>query len=233
FAASPSLSKAGRDAQYCFVNGRFVRDKLLAHAVRQAYRDVLHHERQPCYALFLRLPPEAVDVNVHPTKVEVRFRESQAVHQFVFHAVNRRLATTRTREAGQADDTGDDSPAEAGASAPRSAPPLPAPQHSTGSSSAGFAYRGGTRPLDLKAAEGGLDTYRRLFGDIASRERASADVRPTDHNDGDTPAPQADSPLAPSVTTGDDTLPPLGFAIAQLHGVYVLAQNAAGLIIVD
>lgn len=240
FAASPSLSKAGRDAQYCFVNGRFVRDKLLAHAVRQAYRDVLHHERQPCYALFLRVPPEAVDVNVHPTKVEVRFRESQAVHQFVFHAVNRRLATTRTREAGQAD-TGDDRPADTDApdtDAPAIRPDTasPTPHYSAGGNgSAGFAYRGGTRPLDLKAAEGGLDTYRLLFGDIESRERASAGVRPAGSDDGDAPAPQTGSPLAPApaLTTGDDTLPPLGFAIAQLHGVYVLAQNAAGLIIVD
>jgi DNA mismatch repair protein MutL len=90
-AGLPAYSRAGRDAQYLFVNGRFVRDKLLAHAIREAYRDVLHHDRHPAFALFLELPPEGVDVNVHPAKTEVRFREGRGVHQFVFHVLERGL----------------------------------------------------------------------------------------------------------------------------------------------
>src|SRR4029077_1200177 len=94
FVASPAFNRGNRDYQYTFVNGRFVRDKLLAHAIRQAFHDVLHHERHPAFVLFLEIDHARVDVNVHPTKTEVRFRDPQAVHQFVFHALSRLLAGT-------------------------------------------------------------------------------------------------------------------------------------------
>ena len=88
----PAYSKATRDSQYFFLNGRFIRDKVVAHAIRQAYQDILHHQRHPAFVLFLNMPPELVDVNVHPSKSEVRFRESQAMHQFIFHTLQQALS---------------------------------------------------------------------------------------------------------------------------------------------
>ena len=197
WAVRPAYASAARDAQYLFVNGRFVRDRMLTHALREAYRDVLHNDRQPTYALWLVIEPRQVDVNVHPTKIEVRFRESGAVHQFVRHAVEKALAMTA------ADQPAVSAAERLGVAAARTPPLMPGRE-----ARASFAASPAQSAMALAAAEPAA-FYARLFG-----ERA--------------PAPRDGGPDLPN-----DDEHPLGFALAQLHGVYVLAQNRDGLVLID
>jgi len=214
-AGNPAAAKLSREAQYFFVNGRYVRDKVLQHAVRAAYADVLHGDRHPAYALFLDLPPQGVDVNVHPAKTEVRFRDSSSIHQYVMRAVAASLA-------GSAADTpvpdaaptltpadlwrrgGDDQPASA---AWRAAPFSPMQQGGLGLAQAPNAYY--AFAASAASAAGGIASSA-----YATRvsEALAADYAPT-------PLPDYEMPL--------------GQALAQLHGIYILAQNRAGLVLVD
>ena len=241
FAGSPTLGKSSRDAQYFFVNGRFVRDKLVNHAVRQAYHDVLHHDRHPSYALFLTLDPAAVDVNVHPTKVEVRFREAQAVHQFIFHAVNKALAASKAGADSPAEGAADalDAPAASGARAPLLGSFEPPPRRPAssgagggGGSGSGLRYDSAPRqsrlPLSVAEHGGGSGFYASLFAGVREAEQAAS--TPERHTPSQPDAPPSAASLP---TRHDDALPPLGFALAQLHGVCILAQNADGLVVVD
>ena len=190
----PTASRAQADQQYFHVNGRLVRDRLVAHAVRQAYADVLFHGRHAAFVLFLELDPALVDVNVHPAKHEVRFREGRLVHDFLYRSLNDALSSARAGIEGAAIA----SATTASVTAPVAA--WAAQQHGLG--------------LGVREP---LADYATLFGTGA-------------------PALGTSTSLAPTIerTSGnDDEIPPLGFALAQLHGIYVLAENRHGLVLVD
>ena len=211
--ALPTHSRARADAQYCYVNGRFVRDKLLAHALREAYQDTLHGSRFPAYCIFVDIDPAGVDVNVHPAKTEVRFRDARAVHQFVFHAVQRTLATTQAASSdGQP--TGSPTPSEVDDDARPSvgARTMPVSTPVVPTAPAPWA----PRQQSLRVDEPAVASYL-AFAHAAQRAM---------------PVPRGASPIAAPLPRNDD-IPPLGYALAQLHGVYILAQNAQGLIVVD
>ncbi len=201
-AAKPTYNRNSRDTQYVYVNGRFVRDKLIAHAIRQAYQDVLHHERHPAFVLFLELDPNLVDVNVHPSKTEVRFRDGQAVHRFIFHALHKALAVPTGQSAAV---TAQQAPFNPFAGQPAASPINTSyPSYQTG--------------MDLRAAEAG-SFYETLYSGI----RPSVDAPGVQT--------QTQSQGAGAEAAVEDY--PLGFALGQLHGIYILAQNRQGMVVVD
>ena len=197
-AALPAYSRANRDAQYFFVNGRFVRDKVASHALRQAYQDILHHQRHPAYVLFLELPPEQVDVNVHPAKSEVRFRDSQGIHQFIFHTLQQALAVPASGE-------------------------NPAPEHRRSATFIPAQPSMRQDPMRFGAAE--REAAYRLW-ETQTEKRVG-------ENDNGGYVPAVEVGLPPASNTLPESEHPLGYALAQLSGVYILAQNALGLIVVD
>ncbi|HWA36241.1 MAG TPA: DNA mismatch repair endonuclease MutL [Burkholderiales bacterium] len=174
-AGSPNAARARADGQYFFVNGRFVRDRLLSHAAREAYAGLLHGDRQPAYVLFLECDPRAVDVNVHPAKTEVRFRDSRAMHQFVYHALQRALAATAAE----------------------------APVAYASVNERGLVFPSPQPSLHMEQP---VAAYGAFVGSAFQRNET------------------------PRTSEGQH---PLGYALAQLHGIYILSQNAAGLVLVD
>ena len=204
-AAKPTYNRNSRDTQYVYVNGRFVRDKLISHAIRQAYQDVLHHDRHPAFVLFLELDPSLVDVNVHPAKTEVRFREGQSIHRFIFHSLNKALAAP----------TGNSNIVTANQ----------APSNPFAPNANSIAYPTYQSQIDLRANQT-PDFYQTLYGNIS---RPAAESHQFSANYGLAETPNYTEP-SQAIPVPDF---PLGFAVGQIHGVYVLAQNSMGLVVVD
>ncbi|WP_442963593.1 DNA mismatch repair endonuclease MutL [Pseudomonas sp. MF6755] len=221
----PTFSRSQADLQYFFVNGRAVRDKLVAHAVRQAYRDVLFNGRHPTFVLFFEVDPSVVDVNVHPTKHEVRFRDGRMVHDFLYGTLHRALGDVRPDdqlsapivtavvrpsgpEAGEFGPQGEMSLAANLLQSPQPQPTYTAPNSGAG---AGYQYQYTPRPQSTVPVAEAQAAYREFFA----------------------PLPGAEPGAAPSLPEGGGDIPPLGYALAQLKGIYILAENAHGLVLVD
>jgi len=241
------LARARADQQYGYVNGRFVRDKVIGHAVRSAYEDVLHGQRQPVYVLLLELDPARVDVNVHPSKIEVRFRDGRAVHQAVRRALEQVLAAPR---AGQLNAAHELPSASEGAGAGLLHSFLGSPDRSPSNNTQmrlGLATQAAPWGQASHGWLGALGAGRHASdvaalwpGPAASAlqpQPQSADLSTPDHAHagGPTPHPSAHLPqhLPPEASASADADGPLGQALAQLHGVYILAQNRHGLVLVD
>ncbi|CDS54051.1 DNA mismatch repair protein MutL [Polaromonas sp. CG9_12] len=218
-AGIPDAARSRADQQFAYVNGRFVRDKVLMHAARSAYEDVLHGHRQPVYALYVEIDPARVDVNVHPTKIEVRFRDSREVHQAVRHGVQDALAAPR---AGAASANATSSEASPEPSLTLNVKPNKA-----------FAQQGWAQP----AIKFGADQTNRVSDFEALWPVSPGTLKPAAPDRPQTTATAATLESQPSGLPPEDTLPhgdwPLGRALAQLQGVYILAENAQGLVIVD
>lgn len=264
-AGLPEAARSRADWQYCYVNGRYVRDKLIAHGIRSAYEDVLHGHKQPTYALFIEIPPELVDVNVHPTKIEVRFRDSREVHQAVRRAVDATLSVSRA-DAQAASGTSAAAATEGAPQGGAEGAPQTVAYPSTGGTASHRSLAAEQAPLPWRSAD--TDTPSRRWAGWPTAEAATNGPHPAaggaaldvfqglgmprvvrqadsqDEGERDaaafratarpmqTPSPLAAATITPSEPAEQEQWP-LGRAIGQVGGIYVLAENAHGLVIVD
>lgn len=223
WVALPSFSRSQADMQHFYVNGRAIRDKLVTHAVRQAYQDVLYHGRHPAYVLYLELDPATVDVNVHPTKHEVRFRDNRMVHDFLFRSLHRALAEVRPDDQLPS--------ADANVLQPTVAP-------GSGVTAGEFKqqeamdFRPQSHNFSAPAGASGASGFVPNSGASYHAERPAEDqLREQMANYAQVVAPATGE--AALQESGNEHIPPLGYAIAQLKGIYILAENAQGLVVVD
>ncbi len=196
WVAQPTYSRSQADQQYFYVNGRIVKDKLITHAVRQAFSDVLFHGRSPAYVLYLKLEPSRVDVNAHPAKHEVRFRDGRTVHDFIFRCLHKSLSDTR---AGKQNSVKPEALLNSAKTPGRT-----------------DLYLSPKTQASLNIREA-INSYNNLYGQSTTTDQSEADPKIT----------------APLNSANDENTPPLGYALAQLLGIYILAQNQDSLIIVD
>ncbi len=224
WAGLPSFSRSQADMQYFFLNGRLIRDKTIVHAVRLGYQDVLFHGRHPVYVLYLEMDPAGVDVNVHPTKHEVRFRDSRSVHGFVFRSLQRQVGAS-AGDVGSLQVT-----AEQGAAAPRPINP-----------NAQISQQNPIRYQEAGRSPSGYQSSERVTaGQVREQISGYQKIAESAFRPGQTPSDNLNVELLPKANqaesrfdTGADEIPPMGYALAQLKGVYILAENALGLVLVD
>ncbi|WP_062263347.1 DNA mismatch repair endonuclease MutL [Endozoicomonas arenosclerae] len=236
----PTFSRSSADLQYFFVNGRVIRDKLVAHAVRQAYRDVLYSGRHPTFVLYLELDPSLVDVNVHPTKHEVRFRDGRTVHNFLFSTLHRALGEVspedhlpsaalssqpQTRASGVEGGEFKSQESMQLASAPASSTFSYGASTGSSANTAANFVRETPEPGQVQKQ---IQAYSELYASSAPERNEVQEGQPVAVND--LPVPQAAAVNLPEQTAD---IPPLGFAIAQLKGIYILSENEQGMILVD
>jgi DNA mismatch repair protein MutL len=223
WVALPAFSRSQADLQHFYVNGRSIRDKIVSHAVRQAFQDVLHHGRHPAFVLYLEVDPSSVDVNVHPTKHEVRFRDNRSVHDFIYSSLHHALAKVRPEDSLQKNHSEDDNflsattvvqglaVGEFGGQENLSL--RAAPTSNTLSGSQSYSFNKQYQNNYPRSNVGNVSEQLKTYGELMQRPALTPNVA--------MPA------------SGDENIPPLGYAIAQLKGIYILAENAQGLILVD
>lgn len=211
WVAQPTFSRSQADLQYFYVNGRVIRDRLVSHAVKQAYRDVLYHGRHPAFVLYLELDPALVDVNVHPTKHEVRFRDGRLVHDFIFRSLHRALADVRPEHAAVE--------IPASGSGAELNPILPVRSY------------GEQQPMNLAPDKTTVNQVRDVLAGY--RELYAVEPSVLANLSSDTALGQAVPLSVPPLSPHEEQDFPLGFALTQLHGVFILAQNRSGLVLVD
>lgn len=203
----PMFSRSQADLQHFFVNGRVIKDRLVAHAIKQAYRDVMYHDRHPAFVLYLEVDAATVDVNVHPTKHEVRFRDGRTVHDFLFRAIHKSLADVRPQDVLAQQTTQPEAPAVQNLAMPNAS-----------QQNMSFAPMGNAP--SASEVQRNQQFYQQLSSFAAETVPQSFTAQPW-------------VGAAPLPETSQTSIPPLGFAIAQLHGIYILSQAEQGLIVVD